>query len=94
VVCKSATTGNGKHKKTVQKCTTKLTSSPVTVKTTGDVVAAVVSRGDVVYATGSAIRLGKRTKLSLTPLHRISTGRYLLTLTHGRKYQRETITIA
>ena len=94
VTCKSVTTGKGKHKKTLQKCATKLTSSPVTFTTTRDLAAAVLSRGDIVYATGSAIRLGTRSQLLLRPLHKISTGRYLLTLTHGRQHQRETITIA
>ncbi len=94
VTCKSVTTGKGKHKKTLQKCATRLTSSPVTFTTTRALAAAVLSRGDVVYATGSAIRLGTRSQLLLTALHKISTGSYLLTLTHGRKHQRETITIA
>ena len=94
VTCKSVTTGKGKHKKTLQKCATKLTSSPVTFTTTRGLAAAVLSRGDVVYATGSAIRSGTRSQLLLRPLHKISTGRYLLTLTHGREHQHETITIA
>ncbi len=94
VTCKSVTTGKAKHKKTLQKCATKLTSSPVTFTTTRGLAAAVLSRGDVVYATGSAIRLGTRSQLLLRPLHAISAGRYLLTLTHGREHQRETITIA
>ena len=42
-------------KKTVQKCTIKLTSSPVTITTTGGSVKAVLSRGKIVYATGSVM---------------------------------------
>jgi hypothetical protein len=94
VTCKSVTTGKGKHKKTVQKCTTKLTSSPVKFSSARSVIAVVLSRGDVVYATGSAIRASNKTKLLLTPLHYIRKGSYTLTLTRGRNRQRETITIA
>jgi Glycine rich protein/Abnormal spindle-like microcephaly-assoc'd, ASPM-SPD-2-Hydin len=93
VTCKPVTKGKGKHKKTVQKCSTKLTSSPVKFTTAGDLIAAVLSRGDIVYAKGSAVRAGKQTKLLLTPLHTIRKGSYALTLTHGRNRQHETITI-
>jgi hypothetical protein len=93
VTCKPVTKGKGKHKKTTQKCTTKLTSKPVKFKTGGDVSTAVLSRGDIVYATGSAIRAGKNTKLLLTPLRKIRGGSYTLKLTHGQHRQRETITI-
>ena len=93
VTCKSVTTGRGKNKKTVQKCTIKLTSSPVTITTTGGSVKAVLSRGKIVYATGSAVVSGKHTKLLLTPRRSIGNGTYTLTLTHGHKRRRETITI-
>jgi hypothetical protein len=93
VTCKAVTKGKGKHKKTTQKCTTKLTSKPVKFKTAADVSTAVLSRGAVVYATGSAIRAGKRTKLLLTPRRKIRDGSYTLKLTHRRDHQRETITI-
>jgi virginiamycin B lyase len=93
VTCKPVTKGKGKHKKTTQKCTTKLTSKPVKFKTAGDVSSAVLLRGDVVYATGSASRAGKNTKLLLTPLRKLRDGSYTLKLTHGHVRQRETITI-
>jgi len=93
VTCKSVTTGTGKKKKTVQKCTTKLTSSPVKFTTSGVATSAVLSRGRVVYATGTATRSGNRTRLLLTPRRRVSKGRYTLTLTRGHSHQRETITI-
>jgi hypothetical protein len=93
VTCKPVTTGTGKNKKTIQKCTTELTSAPVTITTTGTSIAAVLSRGKLVYATGSATISGKHTKLLLT-LHRsIGKGNYTLTLARGRKRQHETITI-
>jgi hypothetical protein len=93
VTCKSATTGTGTNRKTVQKCTTKLVSSPVTITTTGASIAAVLSRGRVVYATGSATVSGKHTKLLLTLRRSIVKGNYTLTLARGRKRQHETITI-
>ena len=97
MICKSVTTGTGnnknKNKKTIQKCTIKLTSSPVTITTTGASIAAVLSRAKVVYATGSATKTGTQTKLLLTPRRQIAKGIYTLTLTHGHKHQHETITI-
>ncbi len=93
VVCKSVTTGTGKKKKTVQKCTTKLTSSPVKFTTSGAATSAVLSRRRVVYATGSATRSGNRTRLLLSPRRRVGKGRYTLTLTRGHSHQRETIAI-
>jgi hypothetical protein len=48
--------------------------------TTRAATAAVLSRGPVIYATGSAVDNGKGTKLLLTPLRRIDKGSYRLTL--------------
>ena len=93
VTCKSHTKGTGKHRKIVQKCTTKLMSFPVTITTAGASIAAVLSRGKVLYATGSAIVSGKQIKLLLTPRRRIGKESYTLTLTHGPERRRETITI-
>ncbi len=85
VSCRSVTTGKGKHKhkKAVRQCSTKLTSSPV--KFTTAAIAAVVSRGEVVYARGSAAGAGRQTKLllALTPLRKIRKGSYTLTLPTG-----------
>ena len=94
VICKSVTTGTGKKKKNVQKCTTRLTSSPVKFTTAGAVSIAVLSRGGVVYASGTAKRSGSVTRLLLVaqrPL--VKGGRYTLTLTGGHRHRRETITI-
>jgi len=93
IACKSVTAGSAKNKKTIQRCTIKLTSSPVTITTTGGSIKAVLSRGKIVYATGSATVSGKQTKLLMLPRRHIDTGSYTLMLTHGRKRQRETITI-
>jgi len=93
VTCKSVTTGTGKKKKTVQKCTTKLTSSPVKFTTSGAATTAMISRGRIVYATGTATRSGKQTRLLLSPRRRVGKGRYTLTLTRGHSHRRETIAI-
>jgi hypothetical protein len=93
VTCRSARTDRGRHDKTVERCTTMLTSSPATITTGGAPIPAVLSREKVVYATGSAFGLGEQTRLLLTLHHHIGSGSYTLTLTHGRKRQRETITI-
>jgi hypothetical protein len=93
VTCKAVARGEGKHKKTVQDCTAKLTSSPVTFTSTGARIKAALSRGKFVYATGSAIKAGKRCQLLLTPRRHIAKGSYTLTLAHGRRRQRETLTI-
>jgi Collagen triple helix repeat (20 copies)/Galactose oxidase, central domain len=93
VTCKPVATGRGKHRKTVQKCATKLMGSPITFTTTEARVVAVLSRERVVYATGVAISSGKQTQLLLSPRQHIGSGSYTLTLTHERKQQRETLTI-
>jgi hypothetical protein len=53
----------------------------------------VLLRGNVVYATGSAIRSGRSTRLLLTPLRKIRDGSYTLKLTRGHVRQREAIMI-
>jgi hypothetical protein len=62
---------------TVKKCTTKLTSEPVTF--TASSASASVSRAGKVYATGS-LRDGKLTLHASKLLH---AGRYTLALTTG-----------
>ena len=93
VTCKPLTSGKLKRRAPLRQCTTKLTSSPVTFTSSGAKIVAVLSRGGVVYATGSMVRLKKGTKLLLTPRRSINSGSYTLTLTHGRNWQREKITI-
>jgi virginiamycin B lyase len=92
-ICKPVTTGRGKHKKTTQKCSTQLEASPVTFTTTGALVAAVLRRGKIVYATGRAIGSGSSTKLLLTQRQAIANGVYTLTLRRGRHLRSETVTI-
>ncbi len=91
VICTTTTKTTTVHgkKKTVKqnKCTTKLVSSPV--KFTTSAAKATLSRGRVIYATGtaSASRLRLQTRRALRP------GRYTLTLTSHHKTTRQTITI-
>jgi hypothetical protein len=56
-------------------------------------IAALLSRGNAVYAGGSAIDSGGQTKLLLTPGRQIGEGRYTLTLTRAGKRRLETILI-
>ncbi len=93
VTCKPVTTGRRNHKKTVQSCTTQMTSSPVKLANGGPLSAAILVRGGLVYAIGSASRSGKRTMLALNPRRTIHPGSYTLKLSRGRERQRETITI-
>jgi hypothetical protein len=79
----------------VQRCTTVSTgSTPASITNTGASLAAVLSRGKTVYATGLLIGTRKRSQLMMTPRRTIVRGHYTLTLKNGREHLRETITIA
>lgn len=79
---------HGKKKKVTQKkCTTKLISGPITFTATAS--KAALSRGRVIYATGTAT--GSRLRLQLH--RRLRPGRYTLTLTSHHQTTRQTITI-
>jgi hypothetical protein len=93
VTCKAVTSGNGKHKKTVQQCTTRLTSSPVKFTAGGASAAAVISRRGRVYARGTAAIAHGQTRLLLGPHPAIERGVYELTLSSGPLHVREAITI-
>ena len=79
---------HGKRKTVKQtKCTTKLVSSPV--KFTASAARATLSRGRVIYATGSA----SASRLKLQARRVLRPGRYTLTLTSHHQTTRQTITI-
>jgi Glycine rich protein len=78
VVCKKVAT-KGKHS-TSERCRTKLISGRVTFKTT-HTIRVSLSRGGVVYATGTATTTDRHTRLLLQANRRIGAGRYTLTLT-------------
>lgn len=94
MTCKTVTTGKGKHKKTIQKYTTKTVTGPVKFTTT-TVDRAVLSRGRVVYATGIAARGAKHPELALIATRTLRAGRYTLTLrwttAHTNHTTRQTI---
>lgn len=92
VSCKAVTTGKGKRKKILQQCSTKLASSPVTITTAGASIAAMLSRGGVVYATGSDSHSNTRPNWCWAR-RRIGRGSYTLTLTHKQRRTHEMITI-
>jgi hypothetical protein len=62
MTCEPVLAGKGKSKKTIEECTTKLTSSTVTFTSTGARIVAVLSRGKTLYATGSAIESGRKSQ--------------------------------
>jgi hypothetical protein len=79
----TCTTVTEKHHK-VQKCSTRLVSGTVKFTASAE-LAASISRGRLVYATGKAIATGaRRWKLMLTDNRRLRAGRYTLTL-RGRQ---------
>jgi hypothetical protein len=86
VSCKSVTKTVKHKKKTVQRCSTQLTSSPVSF--TASAASATVSRAGHVYATGS-LRDGK---LSLHTSKTLRAGRYTLKLTTGSGKSKHTTT--
>jgi hypothetical protein len=91
--CELRAVGRDSDKHTVARCTTRPTGSIATITTVGVSHIAVLSRGNVIYATGSAVGFDRRLRLLLTPRRRIGDGSYLLTLTRGRKREHVTITI-
>ncbi len=90
VTCERVKKGN----KITQTCHAKQGVSPIKFTGTGTKLAAVLSRGKLIYATGFAIAAGgERTQLLLTPRRTIGQGSYTLTVKRGHKQHRETITI-
>jgi hypothetical protein len=100
VVCKTVTkttTRNGhKHTRKVQKCSTRLVSGTVKFTTTASIQASL-TRGHLIYATGTAISTGHDGwQLILIPRRALRPGRYTLTLTtqdRRRVLERTTLTI-
>jgi hypothetical protein len=88
-VNRTATKRHRHGKRMPVKCTTKLVASPAKPTAT----TAVLTRGRHVYATGSVLVAGTKTKLLLTPIRDISKGIYTLTLTRRHIRLSETISI-
>jgi hypothetical protein len=90
---------HGKQKKvkvTSHVCSTKMVSGPATF-TSASIDRAAISRLGFVYATGTALRDGDRTRLILSRESRLGPGLYTLTLTtireHHHHITRQTVTI-
>ena len=79
------------HGKTRKKCTAKLVSG--TVKFTTATARATLSRGHMVYATGTAVRWHGAERLSLRIRRRLTPGRYTLTVTEGSARHLSTLVI-
>jgi streptogramin lyase len=91
VSCKAVTKKVKGKKQTKQVCTTKVVGG--VVKFTTAVKSATLSRGRVVYATGTGERTGKTTKLTLRASRRLTSGRYTLKLGSGRHETTEAVTV-
>jgi hypothetical protein len=100
VTCRKVVVGKPKHRKTVQKCSTKLVSSTVKFTTAKAAqVSARVSRGGALYATGYAVSTGRGGwKLVLARSRNLRAGQYSLVLRTRRdrrwSIQRRTITLS
>jgi len=99
ITCKSVTKTvtrkvHGKSKKvkvTVQKCTGKLVSGPVSFTIGGAADKATISRAGVVYARGISVAAGAgRSQLLLTRSRSLRRGWYTLTLTRRLGHRRIT----
>jgi hypothetical protein len=89
VTCRTVTRYVRRHGRKVRvshkQCNAKLVSGPIKFKVADATVKAVISRGHVVYATGTGVAVGRtRSQLLLTERHTIRPGRYTLTLTRPR----------
>jgi hypothetical protein len=79
--------------KRVQRCTGKPTAKKLRLAPARRLFGAVLARGKTIYATGSAARTGKRTRVLLTVRRRITKGTYTLTLRRGRTVRRQRIAV-
>jgi hypothetical protein len=86
VTCKVVTVKVKGHKVKRRKCTTKLVSGTVKFTTASAVRRASLSRGGVLYATGTVTKKG----LKLHALRRVRAGRYTLTLRYHQGHRQMT----
>jgi hypothetical protein len=93
VLCKPGTLGKAKHRKTVQRCTARLTSSTLRFTTTVRPGRAVLYRNGIVYATGQALRSERHIRMLLVPVHRIHPGTYTLELKGAYGTRKIAITV-
>ncbi len=77
----------------MRRCTTKLSYSLMPALGAGSHLGATLSRGHVLYASGSAVERDGVPALLLESRRKTGNGRYELTLTHGRTRQVMPITL-
>jgi len=86
VTCKVVTVKVKGHKVKRKKCTSKLVSGAVKITTTSAVRRASLTRGGVLYATGTVTKKGLR----LHALRRVRAGRYTLTIRYHQSHRQMT----
>jgi hypothetical protein len=86
VTCKVVTVKVKGHKVKRNKCKSRLVSGTVKFTTTSVVRRASLSRGGVLYATGTVTKKG----LKLHALRRVRSGRYTLTLRYRQGHMNVT----
>ena len=84
------------HGKTVQHCKVKEGASPFKFTGSGKKIAAELRHDKTVYAKGFELDAlkGSETELVLRPKHKLSSGRYSLTLKRNGRLTTQTITLA
>jgi hypothetical protein len=92
ISCKTVIIGKPKHRRTVQRCTSRLTNSPIKITTTRSVTA-IMSHDGIVYAVGQPTRSRRHIRMLLIPVQRIHHGTYTLKLIHDHRADTNTVTI-
>jgi hypothetical protein len=93
ITCTTVRHGHGSSATSSQTCRARPTRATVTITSSGVRIAAVLSRGGVVYAKGVAIESGRAKQILLAPIRAITSGRYALTLGSGKSRRREPLVI-
>jgi hypothetical protein len=94
ITCTLTTTGSGKNAKISQDCSTKHGPQAIHFTGNGQKVAAVISRGRLIYAEGYTFATRSRRGVAalVTALRPIGRGSYTLSIKASNKVQRQTIT--
>jgi hypothetical protein len=91
VTCTAVTVKVHGKKRKLKKCSARLASGPVKFTTAKR---ASLRRAGLLYATGFTARATHgRLRLQLTPLRKLTRGRYVLTIRSGRHVSRQPVTI-
>jgi hypothetical protein len=90
ITCRAVTR---KHGQSLQTCTAGQEGTSVKFTATGPALAATISRGRLIYATGFEIGTGKLMRLAVTPRRKITSGSYVLTVLRNHRRVVAAITI-